>query len=68
MRQYATQSQQLLDNLLAEEQEKSGLTGPVSYNKVSGYFLELQRANSLAPESFIRRQTLKNVECTPSHR
>jgi DNA mismatch repair protein MutS len=64
LRQYATQSQQLLDNLLAEEQEKSGLSGlKLGYNKVSGYYLELPKSQShLAPESFIRRQTLKNVE------
>ncbi|MDW7652078.1 MAG: DNA mismatch repair protein MutS, partial [Bacillota bacterium] len=46
------------------ERERSGIkTLKVGYNRVFGYYLEISRANShLAPEDYIRKQTLANAE------
>jgi DNA mismatch repair protein MutS len=46
------------------ERERSGLsTLKVGYNRVHGYYIEISRAQSNnAPDHYIRRQTLKNVE------
>lgn len=51
-------------NLEAVERERTGIkTLKVGYNKVFGYYLELTRANAnLAPEEYIRKQTLVNAE------
>lgn len=50
--------------LEARELELSGIPGlKIGYNKVSGYYIELTRAQAEnAPAHFIRRQTLKNAE------
>lgn len=55
------------DYLLQLEQRERELTGistlKVGYNRVSGYYIELTRAQAEnAPAHFIRRQTLKNAE------
>ncbi|RZV49195.1 MAG: DNA mismatch repair protein MutS, partial [Pseudomonadales bacterium] len=55
------------DFLLAlekEEREKTGLsTLKVGYNRVHGYYIEISRAQSDgAPDTYQRRQTLKNAE------
>ena len=44
--------------------EETGLPAlKVGYNRVFGYYIELSRANSdKAPDSFTRKQTLKNAE------
>lgn len=46
------------------EREQTGIsTLKVGYNRVHGYYIEISRAQSdKAPEHYIRRQTLKNVE------
>ncbi|HEX4870093.1 MAG TPA: DNA mismatch repair protein MutS [Moraxellaceae bacterium] len=46
------------------EREASGIpTLKIGYNRVSGYYIELTRAQAEnAPAHFIRRQTLKNAE------
>ena len=46
------------------EREATGIsTLKVGYNRVHGYYIEISRAQSdAAPEHYIRRQTLKNVE------
>ncbi len=46
------------------ERNKSGLsTLKVGYNRVHGYYIEISRAQSgQAPDTYQRRQTLKNVE------
>jgi len=64
LRDYANQSQRILDDLLRNEQEKTGLSSlKMGYNKISGYYFELSKMQAeKAPEYFIRRQTLKNVE------
>ncbi|MDP2228307.1 MAG: DNA mismatch repair protein MutS, partial [Moraxellaceae bacterium] len=55
------------DYLLQLEQRERDTTGiatlKVGYNRVSGYYIELTRAQAEnAPAHFIRRQTLKNAE------
>lgn len=51
-------------NLEEKERERTGIKSlKVSYNKVFGYFIEITKANiSLAPEDYIRKQTLSNGE------
>ncbi len=46
------------------ERERTGIKSlKVGYNKVFGYYIEISRANSgLAPEEYIRKQTLVNAE------
>ena len=46
------------------ERERTGIQSlKVGFNKVFGYYLEISRANShLAPEDYIRKQTLTNAE------
>lgn len=55
------------DYLLQLEQQERLATGistlKIGYNRVTGYFIELTRAQAeSAPAHFIRRQTLKNAE------
>ena len=47
-----------------QEREQTGIsTLKIGYNRVSGYYIELTRAQAeQAPEHYIRRQTLKNAE------
>ena len=51
-------------NLEATERQRTGIkTLKVGYNKVFGYYIELTRANSdMAPDDYIRKQTLVNAE------
>jgi DNA mismatch repair protein MutS len=51
-------------NLEGLERERTGIkTLKVGYNKVFGYYIEITRANSnLAPQEYIRKQTLVNAE------
>ncbi len=46
------------------EKERTGINSlKVGFNKVFGYYIEITRANShLAPENYIRKQTLTNAE------
>ena len=55
---------QFLIDLEIKEREASGInTLKIGYNRVSGYYIELSRAQAeQAPEHYIRRQTLKNAE------
>ena len=55
---------QFLIDLEVKERQKSGIpTLKIGYNRVSGYYIELTRAQAeQAPEHYIRRQTLKNAE------
>lgn len=64
LRQIRDHAGQFLINLEIQEREKTGIpTLKIGYNRVSGYYIELSRAQSEhAPSHFIRRQTLKNVE------
>ncbi len=51
-------------NLEAVERERTGIKSlKVGYNKVFGYYIEITRSNSdLAPQEYIRKQTLVNAE------
>ena len=53
-----------VDNLEPREKERTGIpTLKVGFNKVFGYYIEITRANShLAPDDYIRKQTLTNAE------
>lgn len=55
---------QFLIDLEIKERELSGIpTLKIGYNRVSGYYIELTRAQAeQAPVHYIRRQTLKNAE------
>ncbi|SDB85282.1 DNA mismatch repair protein MutS [Acinetobacter boissieri] len=55
---------QFLIDLEVKEKQATGInTLKISYNRVSGYYIELSRAQAeQAPTHYIRRQTLKNVE------
>jgi DNA mismatch repair protein MutS len=51
-------------NLEDVERQRTGIkTLKVGYNKVFGYYIEITRSNtSLAPDDYIRKQTLVNAE------
>jgi len=55
------------DFLLAIEERERNATGlsslKVGYNRVHGYYIEISKAQAAAaPDSYVRRQTLKNAE------
>jgi len=64
LRAISTNAGDYLLNLEIKEREATGIpTLKIGYNRVSGYYIELTRAQAEnAPAHFIRRQTLKNVE------
>jgi DNA mismatch repair protein MutS len=51
-------------NLESAERKRTGIKSlKVGYNKVFGYYIEITRANAnLAPQDYIRKQTLVNAE------
>jgi DNA mismatch repair protein MutS len=53
-----------IKNLESVERQRTGIkTLKVGYNKVFGYYLELTKANAeMAPDEYIRKQTLVNSE------
>ena len=55
---------QYLADLEARERARSGIKSlRVAYNKVFGYFIEISKSNlHLAPNDFVRKQTLVNAE------
>ena len=55
---------QFLIDLEINERQRTGInTLKIGYNRVSGYYIELTRAQAeQAPADYIRRQTLKNAE------
>ncbi|MFH2132961.1 MAG: DNA mismatch repair protein MutS, partial [bacterium] len=55
---------QMIANMEAEEKAKTGISSlKIGYNKVFGYFIEISNTSKhLAPEHYIRRQTLVNNE------
>lgn len=64
LRQIRDHAGQFLIDLEIQEREATGInTLKIGYNRVSGYYIELSRAQAeQAPEHYIRRQTLKNAE------
>jgi DNA mismatch repair protein MutS len=57
-------TEQFLVELEQREKNRSGIASlKVGYNRVHGYYLEINRSQaSLAPKEYIRRQTIKNAE------
>ncbi|PTQ88154.1 DNA mismatch repair protein MutS [Agitococcus lubricus] len=64
LRALSTHAGDYLLQLENKEREATGIsTLKIGYNRVSGYYIELTRAQAdNAPAHFIRRQTLKNAE------
>jgi DNA mismatch repair protein MutS len=57
-------ARQWVAQLEPREKERTGINSlKVGFNKVFGYYIEISRANShLAPDDYIRKQTLTNAE------
>lgn len=64
LRELSEHSSQFLIDLEQQERERTGLsTLKVGYNRVHGYYIEISKLQAhQAPESYTRRQTLKNAE------
>jgi DNA mismatch repair protein MutS len=64
MQRLAQDDQQWLANLEVLERERTGIpTLKVGFNKAFGYYISITRAKSdLAPDDYIRKQTLTNEE------
>jgi DNA mismatch repair protein MutS len=64
MRRLAKDDQEWLTNLEVLERERTGIpTLKVGFNKAFGYYISITRAKSdLAPDDYIRKQTLTNEE------
>lgn len=63
-RSFAAGATDYLEHIERREREKTGLeTLQVGFNAIHGYFIQLSRSQShLAPNHYVRRQTLKNAE------
>ena len=57
-------TKQILVEIEAAEREKTGIKNlKIGYNRVFGYYIEITKSNlSMAPEAYIRKQTLANCE------
>lgn len=64
LRRAKTDGKNWLAKLEAEEREKTGIKNlRVKFNKVFGYYIEVTNSyKHLAPDSYIRKQTLTNAE------
>lgn len=64
LRELQENSGQYLLQLEQQERERTGISQlKVGFNRVHGYYIEIAKSQSdQAPEHYIRRQTLKNVE------
>ena len=64
LRSIAKDGQKWLLDLEQEEKRKSGIKSlKIGYNKVFGYYIEITKSYlHLAPENYIRKQTLANAE------
>lgn len=64
LRNLSNNADQFLVDLEQREKDQTGLSSlKVGYNKVHGFYIEISKSQSeQAPQHFIRRQTLKNVE------
>ncbi len=64
LRSASTEGKSWLGALQKKEQERTGIkTLKVKYNRVFGYYIEISKSNlNLAPEDYIRKQTLVNAE------
>ena len=63
-RSIATNTDAWLMKLEAQERERTGIASlKVAYNRVQGYFIEVQRSHAeRVPPDYHRRQTVKNAE------
>ncbi|WP_435219778.1 DNA mismatch repair protein MutS [Luminiphilus sp. nBUS_07] len=64
LRNISRNASEYLLEIEQREREATGLnTLKVGYNRVHGYYIEISRAQSdAAPDTYVRRQTLKNAE------
>jgi DNA mismatch repair protein MutS len=64
LRSLSQNADQFLLDLEQRERENSGIqTLKVSYNRVHGFYIEVSKLHAgKVPESYVRRQTLKNAE------
>ena len=64
MRSLAVEDQQWIANLEVQERERTGIpTLKVGFNKTFGYYISISRGKAeLAPDDYIRKQTLTNEE------
>lgn len=64
LRSASTEGKNWLADIQRKEQERTGIKSlKIKYNKVFGYYIEISNSNlSLAPEDYMRKQTLVNAE------
>ena len=64
LRDISRNASDYLMDIEVREREATGLsTLKVGYNRVHGYYIEISKSQSVnAPDSYVRRQTLKNAE------
>jgi DNA mismatch repair protein MutS len=64
LRRISTHTDEFLLELEKRERERSGIPSlRLSYNRVSGFFIEINRSQAEnVPKDYIRRQTVKNAE------
>jgi DNA mismatch repair protein MutS len=64
LRRIASHTDEFLLDLERRERERSGIPSlKLSYNRVSGFFIEVSRSQAdNVPKEYIRRQTVKNAE------
>lgn len=64
LRELSQNANQFLIDMESREKEKTGVaTLRIKYNRVHGYYIEIPRSQSDdVPETYIRKQTLKNAE------
>lgn len=64
LRRISTHTDEFLLELERRERERSGIASlRLSYNRVSGFFIEVNRSQAdEVPKDYIRRQTVKNAE------
>ena len=60
----SSSSKEWIKNLQLNERKRTGISSlKIGYNKVFGYYIEITKANvKLAPDNYIRKQTLTNGE------
>ncbi|MEF9984302.1 MAG: DNA mismatch repair protein MutS [Oscillospiraceae bacterium] len=64
IRSIITDTKKYLAKIETDEREKTGIKNlKIGYNKVFGYYIEISRGSiNLAPDRYIRKQTLANCE------
>lgn len=64
LRAISTSGKEYLENMLARETERTGITSlKIAFNNVFGYYIEVRNTHKdKVPEEWIRKQTLVNAE------